>query len=247
MQWNSDAIILSVKKFKERAVIVTLLTEEKGVYAGLIRYATSPTMRSCLQVGNHVYVLWSARLEEHLGDYKCELETAIASKNLQHRGKLHAIASLATILQQTIPEGEGKHLYRVVFGWLSTLHVSDTWLRDYVSLEMHVLQELGYGLDLSCCASTGCVEDLTYISPRTGRAVSQKAGAPYHGKLFPLPAFLRDQTAKADTNNIYQGLKILWHFYDRFVYEPHQLQMPIARGQLMHYIETSLKMSKESL
>ena len=48
------------------------------------------------------------------------------------------------------------------------------------------------------CAATGATEDLAYVSPKTGRAVSRAAAGPYKEKLLELPAFLSTGGLPAD-------------------------------------------------
>ena len=56
------------------------------------------------------------------------------------------------------------------------------WPAIYVRLELGLLQELGFGLDLEKCAATGATEDLAYVSPKTGRAVSRAAAGALQGE-----------------------------------------------------------------
>ncbi|MGV1014766.1 MAG: DNA repair protein RecO C-terminal domain-containing protein, partial [Methyloceanibacter sp.] len=102
-----------------------------------------------------------------------------------------------------------------------------------VRWELQLLQELGFGLDLGACAATGVGTDLSYVSPRSGRAVSREAGQPYCDRLLKLPAFLLDVSAPAGNADIVAGLALTGHFLERDVLEPHGLSMPQARDRLV--------------
>jgi DNA repair protein RecO (recombination protein O) len=93
------------------------------------------------------------------------------------------------------------------------------------------LAVLGFGLDLSSCAATGAADDLAYVSPRSGRAVSRAAGRPYHDKLLPLPAFLVSDTPAAPPE-IAAGLALTGYFLHRHLLLPQGRNLPEARQRL---------------
>ena len=100
-----------------------------------------------------------------------------------------------------------------------------------VRLELAVLSELGFGLDLTCCAATGSTQDLIYVSPKSGRAVSREAGAPWADRLLPLPGFLagRVDGEGATPADVAAGFALTGYFLDRDVYAPRGLLPPAAR------------------
>ena len=102
---------------------------------------------------------------------------------------------------------------------------------------MSQLEPQSVGLDLSACAATGAAEDLIYVSPRSGRAVSREAGAPYGDKLLALPGFLVDQSAPLTTADILAGFTLTGFFLERDVLEPHGLVLPDARARLIDLLD----------
>ncbi len=107
------------------------------------------------------------------------------------------------------------------------------WGALYVRWEAGLLDALGFGLDLSRCASTGTLENLIYVTPRSGRAVSGEAGEPYKDRLFALPGFLLgSQNATPDAPDVAVGLKLTGHFLLERVLAPHGRDMPAARTRL---------------
>ncbi|MCC7274603.1 MAG: DNA repair protein RecO C-terminal domain-containing protein, partial [Alphaproteobacteria bacterium] len=101
---------------------------------------------------------------------------------------------------------------------------------------LDLLAELGFGLDLARCAATGTEADLVYVSPRSGRAVSRAAGAPYAARLLPLPVFLRDAGAAPDAAALRDGLVLTGHFLDGHVFQAIGRPMPEARARLVDRI-----------
>jgi DNA repair protein RecO (recombination protein O) len=196
-------------------------------------------MRPLLQPGNLLGVTWRARLSEHLGGFNVELMEALAARALDDKLALAAIGSL-TALARLLPERDPHpELYAATLRILRSLDAADAWPALLVKWELQLLQELGFGLDLSECAATGVASDLAYVSPRSGRAVSREAGLPYGGKLLALPAFLLDERAPASESDITAGLALTGYFLERDVLGSHGLVLPQARERLFALLSRS--------
>src|SRR5262249_24866139 len=113
------------------------------------------------------------------------------------------------------------------------------WPAIYIRLELGLLQELGFGLDLECCAVTGTRGDLAYVSPRTGSAVSRAAAEPYRDKLLALPSFLASGGPPVDDDEVAIGLELTGHFLERHVFWPHNKPLPAARSRFMETLTLS--------
>jgi DNA repair protein RecO (recombination protein O) len=111
------------------------------------------------------------------------------------------------------------------------------WPALVVRWELALLDELGFGLDLVRCAATGGTENLIYVSPRSGRAVSAEAGEPYKERLLALPGFLRAGPAGAvGREEILAGFTLTGHFLEARALGPHGLGLPEARSRLVSYL-----------
>lgn len=230
MEWQEDGIILSVRKHGESSAIVNLLTHTRGRHAGLIRGGTGKRMRGLLQPGNKVQATWRARLPEHLGNFSIEPVTAYAAAALNDAGKLAALSAACALIESTLPEREPHPA--VLDGLeilLAALEDDAVWPVIYVKWEIGLLAELGFGLDLSHCAATGATDDLTFVSPKSGRAVSTAAAGPYKERLLALPAFLLDSGQPA---RIADGLKLTGYFLENHVFQHRNTDMPAARRRL---------------
>lgn len=242
MQWTDDAIVLSVRKYGESAAILHVLTPAHGRHAGLVRGGAGRRQRGNLQVGNQVSVTWRGRLDEQLGSFAVELAAARAAAWLDDAGRLGALTAAAAVVQAALPERESHpEVYADFCALLDALDRDPAWVRAYVRWELALLADLGYGLDLAQCAATGVVDNLIYVSPRSGRAVSAEAGAPYRDKLLALPDFLRaDAPAAApDTGALVAGLTLTGHFLAHHVLEPHGGHLPPARLRLVDRLSLS--------
>jgi len=235
MKWSDHGIILLTRPLGENSRILTLFTSNYGRHAGLIKV---PKARSRLNIepGTLVEATWYARLPEHLGQWNLEIVSAIGSKLLSLPLPLTALSSACNLTDQCLPE---RHPYPKLYHLLKELiesfaHTPD-WLVSYVNYELALLKHLGFGLDLSVCAATGQKEDLAYISPKTGRAVSREAGKPYKTQLLPLPHYWIDETAVRD---IRTALMVTSHFLNQHL--AGQQGLPTIRQRLVEMVTRTL-------
>lgn len=235
MEWSDDAIVISVKPHGESAAILEALTKEHGRHLGLIHGGGSRKAKAALQPGNTLHVVWRARLNEHLGTFAIEPARMRAGELLEHRAALAGLNAFTSVVGAVLPEREPHgSIYDAGELLLSALpgHSIAEWGPLYVRWEAGLLEALGFGLDLSQCAATGSVRDLIYVSPRTGRAVSEGPGADYASRLLPLPQFLLGASPAPDLAATRAGLKLTGHFLLERVLAPHGREMPQARLRL---------------
>jgi DNA repair protein RecO (recombination protein O) len=236
LDWSDDAIVLSVRAHGETARILDALTRLHGRHSGLVRGGASRRSAAVLQPGNTVQVHWRARLSEHLGNFTVEPVKARSGALMERRGTLTGLNAFVAIAGAALPEREAHEAVFAAGEVLLDAMADDDfahWGPLFVRWEAGLLEALGFGLDLSRCASTGSTDDLRYVSPRSGRAVSGAAGAPYREKLFALPGFLLgSQNAGPSPAEIAAGLRLTGHFVLERVLSPHGREMPAARIRL---------------
>jgi DNA repair protein RecO (recombination protein O) len=233
MDWTDEGIFLSGKPLGEANLIAEILTFEHGRHLGLVRGWRSRRIRPVLQPGNLVRVTWRARLSEHLGGFNVELMEAHGARAFDDVRALAAIGTLAGLIKLLPERDPHSALYATTLHLLRSLAEPEVWPALLVHWELQLLAELGFGLDLSECAATGTAEELIYVSPRSGRAVSREAGAPYGDKLLALPAFLLDAAAPLGTADIAAGFALTGFFLERDVLESHGLKLPPSRDRLL--------------
>jgi len=232
MDWIDDGFVLHTREHGENAIVATLLTRERGRHAGLVHGGMSSRQRPLWQPGNLVRVEWRARLAEHLGTYKGEMLAAHAARSLDDPLELGGLSAACALIDGALPEREPHPAIYDGFVALMTAIGHEGWPSIVVRLELGLLQELGFGLDLEKCAATGVTEGLVYVSPKTGRAVSAEAGAPYADRLLKLPSFLVAGGA-AGVEDVLLGLELTGYFIERHVFWPHNRPLPPARDRFL--------------
>ena len=231
MEWIDEGIVLGVRRHGEANAIVELLTRTHGRHLGMVRGGGGSRMRPTLQPGNTVSAVWRARLDEHLGYYQIDgvrlrAATMLASSYAVY-GVTH-LASLARLLPERDPHED---LYEMLEGILDDFDDAGHAAIHTVRFELAMLTELGFGLDLANCAATGTTDDLVYVSPKSGNAVSRQAGEPWRDKLLRLPPFLRDDAPEAgwSQSDLLDGFQLTGLFLMRHVLEPRGQQHSNAR------------------
>lgn len=237
MDWTDHGIVLSARHHGETGLVVNLLTAEHGRHAGFVPGGVSRKARPVWQQGNVVEVAWRARVAEQLGNYTGELREPHAARAMDSAAELAGLSSACAIVDEALPEREPHPAMYAGFQAFLTVLGHEGWPAIYVRLELGLLQELGFGLDLEKCAATGATEDLAYVSPKTGRAVSRAAAGPYKEKLLPLPAFLSTGGLPADLDELRQGLDLTGYFLERHVFWPHNKPLPPARSRLIESLQ----------
>lgn len=228
MQWDGEGLIVGVRRHGESSVIAEVMVEGRGRHLGLIRGGRSSKLAATLQPGNTVQVSWRARLEEHLGTFTLELLEARAASLIADRLRLYASQLVCEHLR-LLPERDPHD--RLLGLAIRILDQEGTQLELGASVarfELILLDELGFGLDLSSCAATGATRDLTHVSPKSGRAVSRAAAEPYLDRLLRLPPFLIGH-AEPTPADVGDAFTLTGHFLDAHVWLPRQLQPPAIR------------------
>jgi DNA repair protein RecO (recombination protein O) len=238
MDWSDEGVVLSVRPHGETGAVLELLTRRHGRHLGLVHGGRSRKLRPVLQIGNHLEATWKARLADHLGHFSVELQKGFAALLMEDAAGLAAMNSMAA-LARLLPERDPHpSLFEITLFVLGFLDDRAVWPALVVRWELALLDELGFGLDLSACAATGATTDLVHVSPRSGRAVSRQAGEPYKDRLLVLPAFLRPGaagTAVSDAD-VRDGFALTGHFLEARVLRPRDARMPDARGRLLSYL-----------
>ena len=243
MQWSDEGLIISTRRHGESGVIVDLLTRQHGRHAGLVRGGRGKRYRPILQLGNKVGAEWRGRLSEHLGMFILEPAQLRAALIMDEASKLLALQSVC-ILAGLVAEREPQRgLYEATDLLIRSLAEGggardEEWKMMLVQWELGLLAELGFGLDLACCAATGEVIDLIYVSPKSGRAVCAKAGSPYHDKLLALPSYLlpnaafKNEVQIVREGDLISGLKLTGFFLEKYLFEPKGAPLPTVRQML---------------
>jgi DNA repair protein RecO (recombination protein O) len=238
MQWSGEGLIIGVRRHGESSVIVEAMVEGRGRHLGLIRGGHSPRLAATLQPGNLVQLTWRARLEEHLGTYSIELLTARAADLIADRTRLYASQLLCDHLRLLPERDPHDRLLAMAVNALAEPRSLASLGAALARFELTLLDELGFGLDLSSCAATGETEDLTHVSPKSGRAVSRAAAEPYLDRLLVLPAFLVDG-GDAGPPDLAAAFRLTGHFLDAHVWSAREIDPPATREAVVRIFSSS--------
>ena len=244
MQWTDEGIVIGVKRHGEANAILELMTREHGRHLGLVRGGFGSRMKPVLQVGNSVSANWRARLDEHLGNYTVEPMRQRASDFFGSSHAIYGVSHLAAMMRLLPERDPHAGLYSVFEEVLDRLEDPVLAAPLAVRFELQLLSELGFGLDLEQCASTGSRADLIYVSPKSGRAVSREAGEPWADKMLRLPAFLRDPAIESGERDLADGFALTGFFLARHVLEPRGLALTDERA---HFIAAILRGPRTAL
>ena len=214
MEWRDEGILLASRRHGETSAIIEMFTPLKGRHAGVVRGGTSRKIAPILQPGAQLDVTWRARLEDHIGAFTVEPVRSRAAVVMGDRLALAGLNAVTALLSFCLPEREAHpRLYARTEALLDLLGQGDVWPLAYLQWEMALLEETGYGLDLSCCAVTGATEGLVYVSPKSGRAVSRQGAGDWAERLLPLPPVLRGE-GEATDSEIAEAFRTTGYFLD---------------------------------
>lgn len=212
VDWRDTGILLNVRRHGETSGIIEVFTQSHGRHAGVVRGATSRKIAPILQPGAQLDVAWRARLEDHIGAFTVEPVRSRAALVMGDRLALAGLNAVTGILGFCLPDREAHPvLYRRTEQLLDLLGQNDVWPLAYLRWELALLDDMGFGLDLTSCAVTGATEELIYVSPKSGRAVSRTGAGVWADRLLPLPRVLRGEGDAPDAE-IAAGLETTGYF-----------------------------------
>ncbi|MGB7258221.1 MAG: DNA repair protein RecO [Pseudolabrys sp.] len=233
MQWTDEGTVLGVKRHGEASAILELMTRDHGRHLGLVHGGFGSRLKPVLQPGNSVSATWRARLDEHLGHFTVEGLRLRAAALFPTPYAMFGVTHLGALLRLLPERDPHSALHAALESILDRFDDAAATAPMVARFELRMLAELGFGLDLEQCVSTGATSDLVYVSPKSGRAVSRSAGEPWHEKLLRLPAFLREESALPAGSDVADGFALTGFFLTRYVLEPRGLSLSDARS---HFI-----------
>jgi len=234
IEWRDEGVLLAVRKHGENAVIIDVLTQSHGRHAGVVRGGAGRKQAPVLQPGAQLDLVWKARLEEHLGSFTVEPLRSRAAQVMTDPLALAGLSSTVGLLCFSLPEREiYPKLYTISVNLLDLMCVTDAWPLAYLQWEIQLLEMLGFGLDLSRCAVSGEIDDLIYISPKTGRAVAAHHAGEWKTRLLPLVPCMKGE-GNAENSEISEGLRTTGHFLEKWLAPSlGDRPLPMARQRLV--------------
>lgn len=234
MEWNDTGTVLNARRHGETSAIVEVFTQAHGLHAGVVRGASSRKVAPTLQPGSQVALTWRARLEDHLGSFSIEPLKSRAVAVMSGRRELAALNAVTALLIFALPEREPHPvLYERTMTLLDMIGETEAWPLAYLHWELGLLEEMGFGLDFSSCAATGVTEGLIYVSPKSGRAVSEAGAGEWKDRMLPLPDCLRTPV-QGSAEDMAEALRTTGHFLTNWLAPAlGDKGLPVARQRLV--------------
>lgn len=233
MEWQAEGTVLARRPHGETSVILDVLTDLHGRHSGLVPGGVSQKRAAMLQPGSRLNLRWRARRDDQLGTFAVE-PVRLRSGLMADPTALAGLNAICSLLVFTLPERDPHPaLARDTERLLDLMETGADWGADYLQWEIRLLEEMGFGLDLSACAVTGARDGLVYVSPKSGRAVSREGAGEWADRLLPLPVILGGAGADG-AQGLAEGLAITGHFLTaRIGGELAGRPLPVARQRLV--------------
>ena len=228
MRWQAEGLLLDVRRYGESSALIDVFTASLGRRIGLLRGAFNKKNKSVIQPGNQLFLTWNSRIEESLGVFKIELIKSRYHRISEERSGLELFNLICVLCSTFLPERvDFDELYHGTVRYIEGEFSTTDKFRKYIEWEMQLLKSLGFGLDIGKCVVSGSKEDLKFVSPRSGCAVSRKASIGWEKKLLVLPNFLWNGNSvgtpsKADLEN---GFKLTEYFIKKNLQPVRSFQM----------------------
>ncbi len=235
MNIEDVGILVSKIKYGETSLILSIFSKNHGLQKGILKGATSLKNKSILEIGNVLKFQKRARSDEYLGFLKIDLQESYLYKIFNNTNKLLTISSICELVSSFLPEKEKDvKFYNLTISTIIVLQKED-FIKYYIKWELKFLEKIGIGLDLSKCIVSNQINNLYYLSPKTGKSVTKEVGKTYHNKLFIIPDFFKNLESNYTKNDIYESFKIINHFLYMFCEEYHK-KIPFSRECLIKNI-----------
>ena len=233
IEWREDGILLSVRKHGETSAIIETFSADHGRHAGVVRGGVGRKIAPILQPGAQLDLTWKARLEDHLGAFSVEPIRSRAAHAMSDPLALAGMSSALALCSFALPERESvPGLYDTTTVLLDLICTTDAWPLAYLRWEIQLLEELGFGLDLYQCAVSGSTDDLIYVSPKSGRAVSAARAGEWKSRLLPLVPCMVG-VGDAGDSNIAEGLRTTGYFIEKWIAAALHKPVPEARKRFV--------------
>lgn len=248
VEWEEAAIVLRTTPYGDTSLLVHVLTQNHGVWRGFVRGGMSRQHVAIWQVGTILSARWKARLPDNLGSFTGEIVRPCAAPLMNSAVGLALLSSACILTAESLPEKETQlGFFAELAHLLSEISVLPDHppIASYIRWECCLLRVLGYGLDLTHCVVTGRDDNLAYVSPRTGRAVSEEGAGQWRDRLLPLPDFLQNESP-GDVNEWHHGLRLTGYFLQRAVFATYHRPLPAARERLISLLDGKKKYDEKS-
>ncbi|KGB27776.1 DNA recombination protein RecO [Candidatus Liberibacter solanacearum] len=229
MHWQDDAIVLGVRSYGEKNIILEVMTRHYGRHLGFVRYGQSRRMQPVLQVGNLVRVNWRSRLEQDLGEFRLEIIEYRCAKLLSSAISLYGLQSMIPMFRFLPERDPCPDLYDLLNLFINSHKISSILGKIFIQIELILLKNIGFGLEITKCVVTGVSHDLSWVSPKSGGAICHSVGLPYASKMLVLPLFLWKEQQNIDADSLRNAFRLTGYFLDKYAFQHNIIYCNILR------------------
>ena len=148
MTWDDEGFLISKNKYSENSLIVEIFTKNYGKVSGIIFGGTSRKIKNYLQLGNQLYVNYSSKTENKIGNFKIEILKAYTPIFFENYRKLLCIFSALQLIKILTAESQ-KNIK--IYGLIENFYIllkKENWIRNYIFWELELFKIIGYDLEL---------------------------------------------------------------------------------------------------
>ena len=214
---KDKGIIITKRKFGESSLLIKILSQNHGIYFSLVKNALKKNNNSIYQAGNLVDFNWIAKNENDLGNFKIEIIKSYLNHIIFNKTKLESFNKIFLIIDRFIPDRDNNpELFNELLKIIVQSQLEEKkFMSLFIRFCFFLIKNLGYGVDFSQCSVSG-VNNVAFISPKTGNAVCAKVGKKYEKKLLHIPKFLLQNEAEIENIDIKNGIKLLDFFFLKY-------------------------------
>ena len=223
MTWDDEGFLISKNKYSENSLIVEIFTKNYGKVSGIIFGGTSRKIKNYLQLGNQLYVNYSSKTENKIGNFKIEILKAYTPVFFDNYRKLLCIFSAFQLIKILTAESQKNlKIYNLIKNFYTFLE-NENWIKDYIFWELEFFKVIGYDLELKNLVKKELINnEVKYFVKSTKE-----------NKI--VPNFLIDNNQDFLNEEILiDGLRLVGDYLEKSILEPNNINYPLNRLRFLN-------------
>ena len=223
MTWDDEGFLISKNKYSENSLIVEIFTKNYGKVSGIIFGGTSRKIKNYLQLGNQLYVNYSFKTENKIGNFKIEILKAYTPVFFDNYRKLLCIFSAFQLIKILTAESQkNSKIYSLIKNFYTFLE-KENWIKNYIFWELEFFKVIGYDLGLKNLVKKELINnEVKYFVKSTKE-----------NKI--VPNFLIDNNQDFLNEEILiDGLRLVGDYLEKSILKPNNINYPLNRLRFLN-------------
>ena len=223
MTWDDEGFLISKNKYSENSLIVEIFTKNYGKVPGIIFGGTSRKIKNYLQLGNQLYVNYSSKTENKIGNFKIEILKAYTPFFFDNYRKLLCIFSAFQLIKILTAESQKNlKIYSLIKNFYTFLE-KENWIKNYIFWELEFFKVIGYDLELKNLVKKELINnEVKYFVKSTKE-----------NKI--VPNFLIDNNQDFLNEEILiDGLRLVGDYLEKSILKPNNINYPLNRLRFLN-------------